>query len=74
MPGAVRIVPPVIGAQHLGGRGLLGQHGAAEGHNQGDDAVDALGALVLDGFEVAGGLLGDGDVDDRPEGQRTNIC
>jgi hypothetical protein len=37
---------------------LLRQHGAADGHDQGDDAVDALGALVLGGLEVAGGVLG----------------
>ena len=28
----------------------------------GDDAVDALGGLVLGGLEVAGGVLGDGDI------------
>ena len=38
---------------------LLGDHGAADGHDQGDDAVDALGGLVLGGLEVAGGVLGE---------------
>ena len=32
----------------------------------GDDAVDALGALILGGLEVAGGVLGDGDVGSHP--------
>ena len=41
---------------------LLGDHSAADRHDQGDDAVDPLGGLVLGGLEVAGGILGDGDV------------
>ena len=36
----------------------------------GDDAVDALGALVLGRLEVAGGVLGDGDVGGHPAGHR----
>jgi hypothetical protein len=40
---------------------LLGDHGAADGHDGGDDAVDALGGLVLGRLEVAGGILGDRD-------------
>ena len=36
----------------------------------GDDAVDALGGLVLGGLEVAGGVLGDGDVGGHPAGHR----
>jgi hypothetical protein len=40
---------------------LLDEHGAADGHDEGDDAIDALGGLVLGGLEVAGGVLGDGD-------------
>jgi hypothetical protein len=48
--------------QLVGGRCLLGQHGAAERHDERDDAVDALGGLVLSGLEVTGGILGDGDV------------
>jgi hypothetical protein len=34
----------------------LCDHCTADGHDQGDDAVDALGALVLGGLEVAGGV------------------
>jgi hypothetical protein len=34
---------------------LLSDHGAADGHDGGDDAVDALGGFVLGGLEVAGG-------------------
>jgi hypothetical protein len=73
VPGLVRVVPP----QHLllsqdehhrrVDEPLLGQHGAADCHDKGDDAIDALGAPVLGALEVAGGVLGDGDVDDRPE-------
>jgi hypothetical protein len=37
---------------------LLGDHGAADGHGQGDDAVDAVSGLVLGGPEVAGGASG----------------
>ena len=40
---------------------LLSDHGAADRHDRGDDAVDALGALVLGRLQVAGGVLGDGD-------------
>jgi hypothetical protein len=37
--------------------GLLAkQHGAAGGHDEGDDAVDALGRVVLGGLRVAGGI------------------
>jgi hypothetical protein len=38
--------------EHLvrGLRLLLGEHGAADGHDSGDDAVDALGRLVLGGL------------------------
>jgi hypothetical protein len=32
----------------------------------GNDAVDALGALVLRRFQIAGGVLGDGDVGGHP--------
>jgi hypothetical protein len=42
---------------------LLGEHGAADGHDGGDDAIDALGALVLGRLEVAGRILSDGDID-----------
>jgi hypothetical protein len=34
---------------------ILGDHGAADGHDEGDDAIDVLSALVLGGLEVAGG-------------------
>ena len=34
----------------------------------GNDAIDALGALVLGGLEVAGRVLGDGDVGRHPAG------
>ena len=34
---------------------LLSDEGAADGHDEGDDAVDPLGGLVLGGLEVAGG-------------------
>jgi len=34
---------------------------AADGHDEGDDAVDALGALVLGRLQIAGRILGDGD-------------
>jgi hypothetical protein len=37
-------------------------------HHQGDDAIDALGRLVLSRLEVAGGILGDGDVGGHPAG------
>jgi hypothetical protein len=37
---------------------LLGDHGAADGHDHRDDAVDALGALVPGGLEVARRVLG----------------
>jgi hypothetical protein len=33
----------------------LGDHGAADGHGQGDDAVDALGALSLAGLRLPAG-------------------
>jgi hypothetical protein len=33
---------------------LLGEHGATDRHDGGDDAVDALGALVLGRLEIAG--------------------
>jgi hypothetical protein len=33
---------------------LLGDDGATNGHDEGDDAVDALGALVLGGLEING--------------------
>jgi hypothetical protein len=46
----------------LGRRFLLDDQGAADGHDQGDDAVDALGGLVLGGLEVASGVLGDRDI------------
>jgi hypothetical protein len=46
----------------LGLRLLLDDHGAADGHDEGDDAVDPFGALVLGGLAVAGGILGDFDV------------
>jgi hypothetical protein len=46
----------------LGLRLLLGDHGAADGHDQGNDAVDAFGGLVLGGLQIAGGILGDGNV------------
>ena len=45
---------------------LLGEHGAADRHDQRDDAVDPLGALVLGRLEIAGGVLGDGDVGGQP--------
>jgi hypothetical protein len=50
--------------EHLvrGLRLFLDDHGAADGHDQGDDAIDALDALVLGRLEVTGGVLGDGDV------------
>jgi hypothetical protein len=49
--------------QRILGLGLvLGDQGAADRHDRGDDAVDALRALVLGGLEVAGGVLGDRDV------------
>jgi hypothetical protein len=41
---------------------FLRQHGAARAMDEGDDAVDAPGGLVLCGLEVAGGVLGHGDV------------
>ena len=34
---------------------LLGDHGAADGHDQGDDAVDAFGRLVLGGLRLPAG-------------------
>ena len=49
---------------------LLGDHGAADRHDGGDDAIDALGALVLGRLEVAGGVLGDRDVGGHPAGHR----
>jgi hypothetical protein len=45
---------------------LLSDHGATDGHDGGDDAVDALGGLVLGRFQVAGGILGHGDVGGNP--------
>jgi hypothetical protein len=45
---------------------LLSDEGAADGHDGGDDAVDALGGLVLGRFQVAGGILGHGDVGGNP--------
>jgi hypothetical protein len=38
------------------------RHAAADRHDQRDDAVDPLGALVLGGLQVAGGVLGNRDV------------
>jgi hypothetical protein len=34
---------------------LQGDHGAADGHDRGDDAIDALGALVLGGLRLPAG-------------------
>jgi hypothetical protein len=34
---------------------MLADHGAAYGHDQGDDAIDGLGGFVLGRLEVAGG-------------------
>jgi hypothetical protein len=34
---------------------LLGDEGAADGHDEGDDAVDALGALSLAGLRLPAG-------------------
>jgi hypothetical protein len=48
--------------EYAGCGSFLEDHGAADGHDEGDDAIDALGALVLGGLEVAGRVLGDGDV------------
>jgi hypothetical protein len=46
--------------QRVFGLGLfLSDHGAADGHDQRNDAIDALGGLVLGGLEVAGGVLGE---------------
>ena len=52
---------------------LLGGEGAADGHDGGDDAIDALGGLVLGGVQVAGDILGDGDVGGPPARQKTKI-
>jgi hypothetical protein len=49
---------------------LLGDDGTADDHDESDDAVDALGALVLRRLEVAGGVLGDRDVGGHPAGHR----
>src|SRR5918999_2538173 len=49
---------------------LLGQHGAAQCHDDRDDAIDPLSGLVLGGLEVAGRILGDGDVRGHPAGDR----
>jgi hypothetical protein len=57
----------------LGLRLLLGDQPPTDGHDQGDDAVDPLGGLVLGGLEVAGGILGDGDVGGPPARQKTKI-
>ena len=39
----------------LGLRRLLGDHGAADRHDQGDNAVDALGRLSLAGLRLPAG-------------------
>jgi hypothetical protein len=41
---------------------LLSDEGAADGHYESDDAVDALGVLVLGGLKVVGTVLRDGNV------------
>jgi hypothetical protein len=41
---------------------LPGRHSAADGHDGGDDAIDALGGIVLGGLEVAGGIVSDGKI------------
>jgi hypothetical protein len=45
--------------EHLvrGLRLFLDDHGTAYGHDDGEDAIDALGAFVHGGVEVAGGVL-----------------
>jgi hypothetical protein len=48
---------------------VLGDQGAADGHDEGDDAVDPLGGLVLGRLELAGGIPRDGDVGGRPAAQ-----
>jgi Bacterial extracellular solute-binding proteins, family 5 Middle/PilZ domain len=54
-----------------GAAGLLArQHGAADGHDQGDDPVDALCRLVLGGPEIARGVLSHGDVGGHPTRHR----
>jgi len=52
---------------------LLGEDGAADRHDQGDDAVDALAALVLGGLEVTSGILGDGNVGSHPADHTKNM-
>lgn len=36
----------------FGLRLLLGDHGPADGHNGGDNAIDALGGLALEGLRL----------------------
>jgi hypothetical protein len=55
-PGAGTEHPWLPQDEHLVGglRLFLGDDGAADGHDEGDNAVDALGGLVLGGLDVAG--------------------
>jgi hypothetical protein len=49
---------------------LVREYQSADGNAGGDDAVDPLGELVLGGFRVADGVLGDGDVGGPPADER----
>ena len=40
--------------------------GSVEGHDEGDDAVDLLGGILLVRFDVPSGALADGDVVGHP--------
>src|SRR5918999_363249 len=49
---------------------LLDDHGAPQCHDDRDDAVDALGGFVLSRLQIAGGILGHGDIGGHPAGDR----
>jgi hypothetical protein len=46
---------------------FLSDQGAADGHDEGDDAVDALCGLFLGGLEGAGEVLSAGYVQGAPD-------
>jgi hypothetical protein len=52
---------------------LLSNHGAPMAMMIATMPSIALGGLVLGGFEVAGGILGDGDVRGHPAGDRVGV-
>jgi hypothetical protein len=54
----IRRFKPGVANGVLGLGLFLSEQGAADRHDGGDDTVDAVGALVLGGLEVAGGARG----------------